>query len=92
VNVVSPGHTETDGVRASMPRDRREAAARELASRCWLRPDEVSSAIVYPCSDAASGVNGVILHVDAGKLDAVDQSPSRPREQNLIGPSRANLL
>ena len=66
VNVVSPGHTETDGVKASIPPDQRETAARGLASRRWLQPHEVSSAIVYLCSDAASGVNGAILHVNAG--------------------------
>jgi NAD(P)-dependent dehydrogenase (short-subunit alcohol dehydrogenase family) len=66
INVVSPGHTETEGVLASMPPDQRQAAARQLASGRWLAPDEVASAIVYLCSDAASGVNGAILHVNAG--------------------------
>jgi 3-oxoacyl-[acyl-carrier protein] reductase len=66
VNVVSPGHTETDGVIASIPADQREQAGRELVSGRWLAPDEVASAIVYLCSDAASGVNGAILHVNGG--------------------------
>jgi 3-oxoacyl-[acyl-carrier protein] reductase len=66
VNVVSPGHTETEGVLSSLPADVREAAARELVSRRWLAPDEVARAIVYLCSDAASGINGAVLHVNAG--------------------------
>ena len=66
VNVVSPGHTETEGVLASIPSDEREAAARQLVSRRWLAPGEVASAIVYLCSDSASGVNGAILHVNGG--------------------------
>jgi NAD(P)-dependent dehydrogenase (short-subunit alcohol dehydrogenase family) len=66
INVVAPGHTETDGVLGSMPPDERQAAARHLPSGRWLAPDEVAAAIVYLCSDAASGVHGAILHVNAG--------------------------
>jgi NAD(P)-dependent dehydrogenase (short-subunit alcohol dehydrogenase family) len=66
VNVVAPGHTETEGTRATYSDTERAAAARELTSRRWLEPREVASAIVYLCSDAASGVNGAILHVNGG--------------------------
>jgi NAD(P)-dependent dehydrogenase (short-subunit alcohol dehydrogenase family) len=66
VNVVSPGHTETEGVAASIPVEQREAAARQLVPGRWLAPVEVASAIVYLCSDAASGINGAILHVNGG--------------------------
>jgi 3-oxoacyl-[acyl-carrier protein] reductase len=66
INVVAPGHTETEGTRATYSDTERAAAARELTSRRWLEPREVASAIVYLCSDAASGVNGAILHVNGG--------------------------
>lgn len=66
VNVVAPGHTETEGTRALYSDAARAAAARELTSRRWLDPREVAGAIVYLCSDAASGMNGAILHVNGG--------------------------
>jgi NAD(P)-dependent dehydrogenase (short-subunit alcohol dehydrogenase family) len=66
VNVVAPGHTETEGVLGSVPPAERQAAARQLVSGRWLAPDEVASAITYLCSDAASGIHGAILHVNGG--------------------------
>jgi len=66
VNVVAPGHTETEGTRANFSEEERAAVASELTSRRWLEPREVARAIVYLCSDSASGVNGAILHVNAG--------------------------
>jgi NAD(P)-dependent dehydrogenase (short-subunit alcohol dehydrogenase family) len=66
VNVVAPGHTETEGILTSLSAEQRQAAARELVPRRWLAPAEVASAIAYLCSDAASGVNGAILHVNGG--------------------------
>jgi NAD(P)-dependent dehydrogenase (short-subunit alcohol dehydrogenase family) len=66
INVVSPGHTETEGVIAANPPERRDALARQLAGGRWLAPGEIAAAIVYLCSDAASGVNGAVLHVNGG--------------------------
>jgi NAD(P)-dependent dehydrogenase (short-subunit alcohol dehydrogenase family) len=66
VNVVAPGHTETEGTLGSLTAEQRSAAARALVSGRWLQPEEVASAILYLCSEAAAGMQGAILHVNGG--------------------------
>lgn len=66
VNVVAPGHTATEGAMANMGRERMAALAAQLVPGRWMEPQEIASAIVFLCSDAASGINGAILNVNGG--------------------------
>jgi NAD(P)-dependent dehydrogenase (short-subunit alcohol dehydrogenase family) len=69
VNVVAPGHTSSDvqyedGSTADGAAD--WAAAEKLVPGRYMAPDESANAIVWLCSDDATGVNGAIVHVNGG--------------------------
>ena len=69
VNVVAPGHTSPDvesrdGSTAEGTAD--WDAAAELVPGRYMAPDESAHAIVWLCSDEASGVNGAIVNVNGG--------------------------
>ena len=76
VNTVLPGYTETERLRelaASMAE--RDGTTVEGVLEQWaqhapvgrlLRPEEVAAAVVFLCSEAASGITGVALPVDGG--------------------------
>lgn len=76
VNTVLPGYTDTERLRelAASMADRDgttvegvlEAWARRAPIARLLRPEEVAAAVVFLCSDAASGITGVALPVDGG--------------------------
>ncbi len=66
VNVVAPGNTDTDGIRANLTQEQLDAAAAELVSGRWMEPEEIAAAILFLCSDAASGINGGIINVNGG--------------------------
>lgn len=66
VNVVAPGNTDTDGIRANLTQEQVDAAAAELVSGRWMEPEEIAAAILFLCSDAASGINGAIINVNGG--------------------------
>jgi len=65
VNVVAPGHTSPD-VESEDGSTADWAAAEQLVPGRYMAPDESANAIVWLCSDAASGVNGAIVNVNGG--------------------------
>ena len=65
-NVVAPGHTLTEGVSGMWTKEQLGATAAELVPGRWMEPSEIAHAIVFLCSDEASGVNGAILNVNGG--------------------------
>jgi len=69
VNVVAPGHTSadvesTDGSTAD--RAAEWTTADDLVPGRYMAPDESANAIVWLCSDEATGVNGAIVNVNGG--------------------------
>jgi NAD(P)-dependent dehydrogenase (short-subunit alcohol dehydrogenase family) len=66
VNVVAPGHTRSETALRSMGREQVEAMAATLVPGRFMTPEESAQAIVWLCSDAASGVNGAIINVNGG--------------------------
>lgn len=68
-NAVAPGSTDTPVLAASAAvyglGDPADLAVHQPLGRV-LRPDEVAEAVVWLCSDAASGVTGSVLAVDGG--------------------------
>lgn len=69
VNAVAPGWIATPLTQALQDD---EGRARPILDRTplkrWGRPQDVSQAVVFLCSDAASFVTGVILPVDGGYM------------------------
>ncbi len=66
VNVVAPGHTSTEGSVALATKEQISTMADSLVPGRFMTPDEPANAIVWLCSDAASGVNGAIINVNGG--------------------------
>ena len=67
VNGIAPGPTEgTEGVRRLTTAESREDAVRTNPLGRMATLDDIASAALYLCSDAASFVNGVTLVVDGG--------------------------
>lgn len=67
VNAVMPGAVETDVVKAWPQAERELASATAVLGRLG-DPDEISGAVLYLVSDAASFTTGQILAVDGGHL------------------------
>lgn len=68
VNAVAPGYTDTDML-ADVGRTRPEVMQmwlEDMPNGRLLRKQEIASAVAFLASDAASGVNGHVLMVDAG--------------------------
>jgi NAD(P)-dependent dehydrogenase (short-subunit alcohol dehydrogenase family) len=70
VNAVGPGSVETDMARANSPAQRQAMISRTPMGRLG-QPREVSSAVLYLLSDAASYVTGQTLYVDGGWTAAI---------------------
>ncbi|HJM93723.1 MAG: SDR family NAD(P)-dependent oxidoreductase [Alphaproteobacteria bacterium] len=70
VNAVGPGSVETDMARANSPKQRQAMISRTPMGRLG-QPREVSSAVLYLLSDAASYVTGQTLYVDGGWTAAI---------------------
>lgn len=66
VNSVAPGYTESDGIKAAVSEEDRAAHGAALVPGRLIQPEEVAAAIVFLCTDAASGMNGAALHVSGG--------------------------
>jgi NAD(P)-dependent dehydrogenase (short-subunit alcohol dehydrogenase family) len=69
VNVVAPGAVMTPGLEASTMKNKamQEAMAGSIPMLRIGLPEEMSEAICFLASDAASFITGVILPVDGGK-------------------------
>lgn len=76
VNCVCPGYTATDRLHElARSKAEREGVAAEAILAGWsshapigrlLKPEEVAAAVVFLCSERASGITGVSLPVDGG--------------------------
>jgi NAD(P)-dependent dehydrogenase (short-subunit alcohol dehydrogenase family) len=66
VNVVAPGHTASETLLEALTPEQVETMAATLVPRRLMEPEEPANAIVWLCSDAASGVNGAIINVNGG--------------------------
>jgi 7-alpha-hydroxysteroid dehydrogenase len=78
VNAVLPGAVETDALRwwlTSLPEETRQAMIDRTMMRRNGQPDDISPAVLYLVSPAASWVTGKLIEVDGGVLGAV--LPSR---------------
>lgn len=65
VNAVMPGAVDTDVVKA-WPQAERDLACRTAILKRLGEPDEISGAVLYFASDAASFTTGQVLAVDGG--------------------------
>jgi NAD(P)-dependent dehydrogenase (short-subunit alcohol dehydrogenase family) len=66
VNIVAPGHTSTEGNLKYVSEDQWDAIAATLVPGRFMTPEELANAIIWLCSDNASGINGAILNVNGG--------------------------
>ena len=65
VNIVAPGPTVTETALQGLTEEQRLAQARRLPAGRHMQPEEVAEAIVFLCSDRASGINGDVITVNA---------------------------
>jgi 3-hydroxybutyrate dehydrogenase len=78
VNAVCPGFTDTELMRGSIARimektERSQEDAlgeftRQNPQGRLIAPEEVAAAVVFLCSDAASGINGATLTIAGGEI------------------------
>jgi 3-oxoacyl-[acyl-carrier protein] reductase len=66
VNAVAPGMVMTDMARA-LPAEVLARANGEAALDSLVEPEDISSAVLFLLSDAARGITGEVLRVDAGQ-------------------------
>ncbi len=66
VNVVAPGHTFTEGNLKYVSAEELHAMGATLVPGRIMNPEEPANAIIWLCSDVASGVNGAIINVNGG--------------------------
>jgi NAD(P)-dependent dehydrogenase (short-subunit alcohol dehydrogenase family) len=67
INAVAPGPILTDRLEEAGEEAQRQAGL-AMPMRRVGKPDEVASAVVWLCSDAASFITGATLPIDGGKL------------------------
>jgi NAD(P)-dependent dehydrogenase (short-subunit alcohol dehydrogenase family) len=66
VNVMAPGHTLSETMLDILPPEQIESMAADLVPGRWMTPEEPAQAILWLCSEEASGVNGAIINVNGG--------------------------
>jgi NAD(P)-dependent dehydrogenase (short-subunit alcohol dehydrogenase family) len=66
VNVMAPGHTLSETMITKLPQAEIEAMAAALIPGRFMTPEEPANAILWLCSEEASGVNGAIVNVNGG--------------------------
>jgi NAD(P)-dependent dehydrogenase (short-subunit alcohol dehydrogenase family) len=66
VNVMAPGATLTEGNLKYVSIEEWDAYAATLVPGRLMTPEEPANAIMWLCSDEASGVNGAIINVNGG--------------------------
>jgi meso-butanediol dehydrogenase / (S,S)-butanediol dehydrogenase / diacetyl reductase len=71
VNALAPGSIPTPGAVAITPQDEYARRITRIPLRRLGREEDATAASLYLLSDAASFVNGEILHVDGGSLASV---------------------
>jgi NAD(P)-dependent dehydrogenase (short-subunit alcohol dehydrogenase family) len=67
INAVAPGPILTDRLEQAGEEAQRRAGL-AMPMRRVGKPEEVASAVVWLCSDAASFITGATLPIDGGKL------------------------
>ncbi|HVA05903.1 MAG TPA: SDR family oxidoreductase [Acidimicrobiales bacterium] len=65
-NAIAPGFILTDTALANVPEEARARLAAANPTRRLGQPDDIANVVVFLLSDAASYVNGQVLHVDGG--------------------------
>ncbi len=65
-NAVAPGFILTATAEANVPVDVQRRLAEANPMRRLGTPDDIARVVAFLCSDAASYVNGQVLHVDGG--------------------------
>ena len=68
VNVVAPGFTATEIVLKVFNEEQQKQRAANVPMKRMMMPEELADACIWACSDAASGVTGLTIPVDGGKL------------------------
>lgn len=66
VNIVSPGPTETEGLKNLLPEEALGYIASQTALQRLGRPDEIAKTVLFLASDDASFITGAELLVDGG--------------------------
>ncbi len=66
INVMAPGHTLSETMIDILPAEQIESMGAALVPGRWMTPEEPANAILWLCSDEASGVNGAIVNVNGG--------------------------
>ena len=66
VNIVSPGPTETEGLKNILPEEALGYLASQTALQRLGRPDEIAKTVLFLASDEASFITGAELLVDGG--------------------------
>jgi NAD(P)-dependent dehydrogenase (short-subunit alcohol dehydrogenase family) len=65
-NAIAPGFILTETAKTNVPADIQRRLAEANPMRRLGAPEDIARVVVFLCSDAASYVNGQVLHVDGG--------------------------
>jgi 3-oxoacyl-[acyl-carrier protein] reductase len=68
VNVVAPGHTETEMTVKNDPIEVRRKKAESIPLKRYAKPEEMAAAIIFLCSDYSRFITGQILSPNGGFL------------------------
>jgi NAD(P)-dependent dehydrogenase (short-subunit alcohol dehydrogenase family) len=65
-NAIAPGFILTETAKTNVPADIQRRLAEANPMRRLGTPEDIARVVVFLCSDAASYVNGQVVHVDGG--------------------------